>query len=139
MNMQSQRNTRVKSMKAAEGQAESNWLLKRIHRHVLRKVFRRLNRTTPTRRSAAPTEAQRNLVLTGLVLGFISIFTAIFPICGLPTAIAGLLIGFYGRRTTSLHMMSSWALALSLAGLILAFIYTIVTISIYFSSYLFWP
>jgi hypothetical protein len=139
MNMQPQRNTRVKNVKAAEGQSESSWLLKQIHRRVLRKVFRRLNRTASTRRSAVPTEAQRNLVLTGLVLGFISIFTAIFPICGLPTAIAGLLIGFYGRRTTSLHMMSSWAFALSLAGLILAFIYTIVTISIYFSSYLFWP
>jgi len=137
MNMQSQRNTRVKNMKTAESQAESNWLSKQVHRRVLHKVFRRLNRTAPTRRSAVPTETQRNLVLTGLVLGFISIFTAIFPICGLPTAITGLLIGFYGRRTTSLQMMSSWALALSLAGLILTFIYTIVTISIYFGSYLF--
>ena len=139
MSMQSQRDTHAKNAKAAEKQTESSWVLKQIHRRILRQVFRRLNRTAPARRSAVPTEAQRNLVLTGLVLGFISIFTAIFPICGLPTAVTGLLIGFYGRRTTSLHMMSSWAFALSLAGLILAFIYTIVTISIYFSSYLFWP
>lgn len=139
MNMQSPRNTRVKNTKATEGQVESSWLSKQIHQRILHKLFRRLNRTAPARRSAVPTEAQRNLVLTGLVLGFISIFTAIFPICGLPTAITGLLIGFYGRRATSLQMMSSWAFALSLAGLILALIYTIVTISIYFGNYLFWP
>lgn len=137
--MQSQRNLRTKDLKTAKDQLGSNWLLKHMHRRVLRKVFRRLNRTGPTRHSTIPTEAQRNLVLTGLVLGFISIFTAIFPICGLPTALTGLLIGLYGRRTTSLQVMSSWAFALSLVGLILAFIYTIVTISIYFGNYVLWP
>lgn len=139
MSLQSQRNLRVKNVNTDENQINGTWLLNLIHRRILRKVFRRLNRTTAVRRSAVPSEAQRNLVLTGLMLGFISIFAAFFPICGLPIAITGLLIGFYGRRTTSLHTMSSWACALSLVGLILAFIYTIVTISIYFSSYLFWP
>jgi hypothetical protein len=137
--MQLKRNIRTENQKAAEGQSESNWLLKQMRWRVLHRVFRRLNRTTPTRSSAVPTEAQRNLVLTGLVLGFISIFTAIFPVCGLPAALTGLLIGFYGRRTTSLQVMSSWAFALSLVGLILACIYIIVTISIYFSNYLLWP
>ncbi len=136
MNMQSRRNVQTKNLQTNEDQLESNWLLKKIHGHVLRKVFRRLNRTASTRRSAVPTEAQRNLVLTGLVLGFVSIFTAIFPVCGLPAALTGLVIGFYGRRTTSLQVMSSWAFALSLVGLILGFIYTIVTISIYLSKYL---
>jgi len=139
MNIRSRRNLRVKSVNTDENQINDTWLLKSIHQHILRKVFRRLNRMTAVRHSAVPSEAQRNLVLTGLMLGFISIFAAFFPICGLPIAITGLLIGFYGRRTTSLHTMSSWACALSLVGLILAFIYTIVTISIYFSSYLFWP
>jgi len=139
MSLQSRRNIRVKNVNRDENQINGTWLLNLIHRRILRKVFRRLNRTTAVRRSAVPSEAQRNLVLTGLMLGFISIFAAFFPICGLPIAITGLLIGFYGRRTTSLHTMSSWACALSLVGLILAFIYTIVTISIYFSSYLFWP
>ena len=137
--MQLMRNMRIKKLKAAEGQPESNWLLQQMHWRVLRKVFRRLNRMAPARRLQPPTETQRNLILTGLVLGFISIFTAIFPICGFPAAIAGLLIGFYGRRTTSLQIMSSWAFVLSLVGLILAFIYTVVTISIYFSNYLLWP
>lgn len=137
--MQLKRNIRIKNLKTAAGQPESDWLLKKMHWRVLREVFRRLNRTALARRSMVPTEAQRNLVLTGLVLGFISIFTAIFPVCGLPAALTGLLIGFYGRRTTSLQLMSSWAFALSLVGLILAFIYTVVTISIYFSSYLLWP
>ena len=139
MNTQPQRNIHIRNVKEAESQPKDNWLLKQVYGRILRRVFRRLNRTTPVRRSAVPTEAQRNLVLTGLMLGFISIFAAFFPVCGLPIAVTGLLIGFYGRRTTSLYTMSSWACALSLVGLILAFIYTIVTISIYFSSYLFWP
>jgi hypothetical protein len=136
--MQSRRNIQTKKLQTTEGQLESNWLLKHIHGRVLRKVFRRLNRMAPTRRSAVPTEAQKNLVLTGLVLGFVSIFTAIFPVCGLPAALTGLAIGFYGRRTTSLQVMSSWSFALSLIGLILGFIYTMMTISIYFSKYLLW-
>jgi membrane-bound ClpP family serine protease len=139
MSTQSQRNIRARNIKTSEDQTKENWLLKQIHRHVLRKAFRRLNRTAPARRMAVPTEAQKNLVLTGLMLGFVSIFAAFFPVCGLPIALTGLLIGFYGRRTTSLQMMSSWAFALSLVGLILAFIYTIVTISIYLGNYLFLP
>jgi membrane-bound ClpP family serine protease len=128
----------MKNLKIAEDQSENNWLLKQMRWRILRKIFRRLNRTAPARCSTVPTEAQKNLILTGLVLGFISIFTAIFPICGLPAALTGLIIGFYGRRTTSLQVMSSWAIALSLVGLILAFIYTMVTIGIYFSTYLLW-
>jgi len=139
MSTQSQRNIRARNIKTSEEQTKDNWLLKQIRQHILRKAFRRLNRTIPARRTAIPTEAQKNLVLTGLMLGFVSIFAAFFPICGLPIALTGLLIGFYGRRTTSLQMMSSWAFALSLAGLILAFIYTIVTISIYLGNYLFLP
>ena len=139
MSTQSQRNIHARNIKTSEGQTKENWLLKQIHRHVLRKAFRRLNRTAPARRMAVPTEAQKNLVLTGLMLGFVSIFAAFFPVCGLPIALTGLLIGFYGRRTTSLQMMSSWAFALSLVGLILAFIYTIVTIGIYLGNYLFLP
>lgn len=139
MSTQSQRNIHARNIKTSEDQVKDNWLLKQIRRYVLRKVFRRLNRTAPARRTAVPTEAQKNLVLTGLMLGFVSIFAAFFPVCGLPIALTGLLIGFYGRRTTSLQMMSSWAFALSLVGLILAFIYTIVTISIYLGNYLFLP
>ena len=139
MNTQSQRDIRAKNINTDKGKIKDNWLQKQIHQRILRRVFRRLNRTGPLPRSAVPTEAQKNLVLTGLMLGFISIFAAFFPVCGLPIAVTGLLIGFYGRRTTSLYTMSSWACALSLVGLIVAFIYTIVTISIYFSKYLFWP
>jgi len=139
MSTQSQRNIRARNIKTSEDQTKENWLLKQIHRHVLRKAFRRLNRIAPARRTAVPTEAQKNLVLTGLMLGFVSVFAAFFPVCGLPIALTGLLIGFYGRRTTSLQVMSSWAFALSLVGLILAFIYTIVTISIYLGNYLFLP
>jgi hypothetical protein len=136
MNIKLQRKLHVKSIKTAEEHSKDNWLLNLINRHILRKAFRRLCRTAPAQRSAVPTQAQRNLVLTGLILGFISVFAAFFPICGLPIALTGFIIGLYGHRTTSLQMMSSWAIALSLAGLILTFICIIVTISIYFSNYL---
>ena len=136
MSIQPQRNLHVKNVKTAEGPLKDNRLLKLINRHVLRKAFRCLCRTAPARRSVVPTQAQRNLLLTGLILGFISVFAAFFPICGLPIALTGLVIGLYSRRTTSLQVMSSWAIALSLAGLILTFICIIVTISIYFGNYL---
>lgn len=139
MSRQSTYNVHVKSTKNANSQLKDNWLLKLINRHLLRKTFRRLCQTAPAHRSAIPTQAQRNLVLTGLILGFISIFAAFFPICGLPIAITGLVLGMHGRCTTSLQIMSSWAIALSLAGLILTFICIIVTISIYFGNYLLLP
>ncbi len=97
-------------------------------------IFRRLGRPSQNGR---PTEAQRNLVLTSFILGCASIFTAVFPICGLPIAITGLLLGLYSRQTTPLRIMSSWAIVLSLVGLFITLVYTVVTISIYFSSYLF--
>src|SRR5215467_13852154 len=105
MNMQSQRDIQTENIKTAENRPGVNWLLNLMRRHFLRKVFRRLNQTGSLQRSAVPTEAQRNLILTGLVLGFVSIFTAIFPICGFPAALTGLLIGAYGRRATSLQVM----------------------------------
>lgn len=134
MSMQTQNNRRVKT---AEESLKDYRLLKLINRHVLRKAFRRLSCLAPTQGSVVPTQAQRKLVLTGLALGFISVFAAFFPICGLPIALTGLVIGFYGRRTTALQVMSSWTIALSLAGMILTFICIILTISIYFGNYLF--
>ncbi|GCE13489.1 hypothetical protein [Tengunoibacter tsumagoiensis] len=83
-----------------------------------------------------PTEDQRNLVLTSFVLGGISLFAAFFPICGLPIAVAGLLLGLYGRRTLALRSMANWAVILSLCGLILTIINLIVTLILYFGTYL---
>ncbi len=76
------------------------------------------------------------MVLTGFILGCISIITALFPICGVPIALAGLLIGMYARNTTPLRALSAWTIALSIAGLLLSFIYIIVTMSIYYGHYI---
>jgi hypothetical protein len=137
MSIQAQHSIHEENVKQTEDQLKSSKLLKLLNQQILRKLFRHLNRTTPAQRSRVASESQKNLVLTGLILGFISIFAAFFPVCGLPIAITGLVLGTYGRRTTSLQMMSSWAYALSLTGLILAFLYTMITISIYLGNYLF--
>lgn len=84
----------------------------------------------------APTQDQKNLVLTGLVLGGVSIITLFFPVCALPAAIAGLLLGLYGRSTTPLRTMSLWAIALSVLGLIAACINIFMLVSTYVGTYL---
>lgn len=99
-------------------------------------VKRALSRLYAPAYPTVPTEDQRHLVLTSFVLGCVSIITAFFPICGLPIAVTGLLLGLYGHRTTALRTMSSWAVALSIIGLMLTFINIIVMISIFFSTYL---
>jgi hypothetical protein len=84
----------------------------------------------------APTQEQKRLVLTGLVLGGLSIITLFFPICALPAAITGLLLGFYGRSTTPLRTMSLWTICLSSIGLICACISIFTLVSTYASKYL---
>ncbi len=84
----------------------------------------------------APTQDQKQLVLTGLVLGCLSIITVFFPICALPAAIVGLLLGLYGRSATPLRRMSLWAIALSAVGLIFACINIFMLASTYVGTYL---
>lgn len=103
---------------------------------LLLRIFRRLERPRPYSTRIAATENQRNLVLTGLMLGFFSLFASILPPCGFAISITGLLIGLYGRRATPLHTMASWAIALAFFGLVLSTISSIFTLGI-FVRYLF--
>ena len=96
--------------------------------------YRLLARRKPFLRMGS-TEEQTRLVLTGFMLGWASLFTAIFPVCGFPIALTALLMGLYGRHTTALRNLSSWAIALSIVGLLLSFVNTIITISIYIARY----
>ncbi len=101
---------------------------------ALQRLFRHLSGPVHTS-SARPSESQRQLVVTGFILSVVSILTAIFPICGLPIAICGLSIGIYSRRKLqAFHTMTAWTIGLSLAGLALSLLYTIVTMSIYVHS-----
>ncbi len=84
----------------------------------------------------ALTQDQKQLVLTGLVLGSASIIAVFFPICALPAAIAGLLLGLYGRYATPLRRMALWTIIFSTIGLVLASINVIMLISTYISTYL---
>jgi uncharacterized membrane protein len=84
----------------------------------------------------APSEQERNEVLTAFILGGLSIVTGFFPICGFPVAIAGLFMGLVGRRIPALHTMATWAVVLSLVGLTVTLLNLVVSISIYFSKYL---
>ena len=88
------------------------------------------------RQYSAVSRSQKNLVLTGFVLGACSIVTAIFPICGLPMGIAGLLIGLHGRRYPAFHGLATWGAALSVIGLALTFVCAIIGLGVYFGQHL---
>jgi hypothetical protein len=104
---------------------------KRVSQNAVLRLFHHLSGPTNTA-SARPSESQRQLVVTGFILGVVSILTFIFPVCSLPASICGLLIGIYGRRKSrALHTMATWAIVLSLIGLILSLLYIIITMAVY--------
>lgn len=121
----------MKTKTAQQDTARGGLSLRFMPHGLLRQLFRRLGRTHSHVARSTPTEGQRHLVLTGLMLGFFSIFASIFPPCGFPIAITGLLIGLYGRRTTLLYTMSSWAIALAFFGLLLTIIFCVFTVGIF--------
>ncbi|MBV8822827.1 MAG: hypothetical protein JO125_01900 [Chloroflexi bacterium] len=71
------------------------------------------------RTMAAPTENQRRTALTGFVLGICSLFTALFPPCGLPIAITGIIMSSSGYRVQALRKIAATGLVLSIVGLVL--------------------
>lgn len=102
----------------------------RLYSVVIRKMTDRSDVYAP------PTERERQFVCTGFILGIFSIFAAFFPICGLPIAITGLVMGLAGRRVMALYTMATWAVALAVIGLGLALVNVIISVSIYFSTYM---
>jgi len=103
------------------------------HTRLLHRVVRHLNVCTL---AVAPTQNQKDLVLTGLTLGGASIIAAFFPVCSIPAAITGLVLGLYGLYMTSLRRMASWSIAFSIVGLLLACINTIMLVNTYIGTYL---
>lgn len=129
-------NTKAKQSAPAPNNTLANFQLSVFSHNLLRKLVRRLIGHRGTANYRTTTEAQKNMTLTALVLGFFSIFAAAFPPCGVPIALTGFFLGIYGRRSTSFHMMSSWAIGLSFFGLILGVIYGTFMISTYVSRYI---
>ena len=84
----------------------------------------------------APTEQERNMVLTGFMLSILSIVTAIFPICGIPIACAGLVIGLIGRRIQGVRKVATWSIVLAVIGGTFGLINIIIMIGLYINSLL---
>jgi len=106
-----------------------NQLQERTYLGLLHRVSHPLNKT------ARATEAEKKMVLTGFILGALSLFTAFFPICGLPISVAGLLMSLSGRRVPALRNLASWGMVLSIIGLVLVLANISVSVAIYFSVY----
>ncbi len=105
-------------------------LQQRVYTATLRRVGPHL------RYARAVSTSQKDLVLTGFVLGACSILTAIFPVCGLPMGLTGLFIGLHGRRRyPALHTLATWGAALSVIGLALTLVCAIIGLGVYFGNH----
>jgi len=93
---------------------------KHIYAAPVRSIFRSKGRVS---------EQERNLVSTSFVLGILSIPAAIFPLCGLPMAVAGLGMSLLGRRVSGLYRLATWSVGLSIVGGTLAIINLLINIS----------
>jgi hypothetical protein len=119
----------------SEQQAQtSQWkehMLYRTYQMFLPRTAKGLN-STPT----PLTSSERQFFMQGFILGILSIFCSFFPVCGLPIAISGLLIGIADYRAGHAYKMTTLTVAFSTIGLALTLINVVVSISIYFSFYL---
>jgi hypothetical protein len=106
---------------------------KQASKNALLRLFRHLNGPI-SKSSIRPSEAQHQLIVTGFILGVLSVVTSFLSFFGLLTSICGLVIGVYARRKSpALHLMASWTIGLSLAGLALSLLFALLAISIYSS------
>ena len=60
------------------------------------------------------------MAIAALVLGIISAIAWLFPICGLPVAIVGLILGFIARRSPARRTMATVGIVLCIIGLVLS-------------------
>ena len=82
------------------------------------------------------TAKEHKLCTLGFILSALSVFCAFFPICGLPIAISGLIIGIRGRHIPGLRRITAWTIVLSILGLMLTTINMLIIVFIYFGTYL---
>jgi hypothetical protein len=81
--------------------------------------------------TAAPYQGA-GFAIAGLILGIVSIISAIFPICGLPFALVGIIVSVLGRRSIARRTLATIGLVLSIIGIVLSVISSIVSF-VYFS------
>lgn len=106
-------------------------LQQRAHQLLLKRIA-----ADPGMAQKTLTTKEHKLYTLGFILSALSIFCAFFPICGLPIAISGLIIGIRGRYIRELRRTTSWTIVLSILGLVLAIINILISVFIYFSTYL---
>ncbi|HEY7419204.1 MAG TPA: hypothetical protein VH593_28740 [Ktedonobacteraceae bacterium] len=106
-------------------------LQQRAHQLLLKRIA-----SDPSIAHKTLTTKEHRFYTLGFILSALSIFGAFFPICGLPIAISGLIIGIRGRHIPELRHTTSWTIALSILGLVLAIINIVISLFIYFSIYL---
>jgi hypothetical protein len=63
---------------------------------------------------------EKTFAIISLVLGVVNLCAWLFPICGFPLAIAGIVLGYLGMRSPEQKNLAIAGLALSGLGLILA-------------------
>src|SRR5690349_12950015 len=105
-----------------------NYMLYRTYRIFSPRTAKGLN-STPTPLAGS----ERQFVMQGFMLAILSLFCSFFPVCGLPIAISGLIIGVTGYRAGHLHKLTTLTIIFSTIGLALTLINVFVSISIYFS------
>lgn len=69
----------------------------------------------------APTSDQKGLAIASLVVGIINLCTWLLPICGAPLAIAGLVLGYFGLKSSQRNLAIA-GMVLSGIGLCLAIV-----------------
>jgi hypothetical protein len=101
-------------------------------------MYTAAHRTLISRQGVPPTEQERNMVLTGFVLSIMSIVTAFFPICAIPMACAGLVMGVIGRRIQGVRKVATWCVVLSIIGGTLGIMNIVITVGFYYINRLLW-
>lgn len=74
---------------------------------------------TPYAIPAARPDQAAGSAIAGLILGIISALAWIFPICGLPLAVGGIVFSVLGRKSPSRRTMATAGLVLAIIGLVL--------------------
>lgn len=84
---------------------------------------------------AAALYQRSGFAIAGLILGIVSIISAIFPICGLPFALAGIVVSVLGRRSISRRTLATIGLVLSIIGIVLSMLSFILGFAYYSSHF----
>ena len=71
-----------------------------------------------------PEERNNKFMAAGsLILGVLSLFAGLIPICGAVISLAGIGVGIFGQRSSESRKLATVGIAISVLGLILSVVY----------------